>query len=246
MHILNVDFQLVTENIASNLDEKTRILENVAPSWNFVVIFSVILGLVLVKQFAAGRMGLVLSMLYQNPDTEKVTRGWNPFTSMTSLLITASYIALTALLIQRAMLVFNGNTTLYGGSDFYLEACIFTSAYIIVQYLLINMAGWLFDTRPASLHHSMTHLSMAMSMNFALVLLLLIMSFYPTKFFAVIGLIIFLIFNTIRLIKTFVDLHFLIKGETSKIFLYLCTLEILPFSVALTMVFRLIATDSVL
>lgn len=243
---LDIGFQIITENTAKSLDEKVRIMESVAPSWNFVVIFSAILGLALIKHFAPKRLKFVMSMLYQSSDTEKMTREWNPLTSISGFIIAASYIALVSLLIQKSVLIYNGNSILYGGCDFYLEACVFTSAYILVQYLFINIYGWLFNTQVASQHQAITHLSMATTLNPVLSMLLLVMAFYPMKVFAITGLVIIIIFTGIRIAKTFVEFQFFIKGETLNIFLYLCTLEIIPFSVALTMIFRMIATDSVL
>ena len=243
---LEIGFQIVTENTTNSLDEKVRVLENVAPSWNFVVIFSAILGLVLIKQFAPKRLKLVMSMLYQSSDIEKMTREWNPLTSVSGFIIAASYIALVSLFIQKTVLICNGNRILYGDGCFYIESCIFTAAFILVRYLIINITGWLFNAQVASQHQAITHLSMSATLNFVFSMLLLVMAFYPMKLFAVAGLVIIMVFTGIRLAKTFVEFQIFIKGETLKIFLYLCTLEIIPFSVALTMVFRLIATDSVL
>ena len=246
MTILDIGFQIITENTTDILDEKVRILENVAPSWTFVVIFSAILGLVLIKQFAPKRLKVITSMLYQSSDIEKMTREWNPLTSVSGFIIAVSYIALVSLFIQKSILICSGNSILYGGSDFYVETCIFTSAYILVQYLIINVIGWLFNTQVASQHQAITHLSMATTLSLIFSMLLLIMAFYPIKLCAIAGLVIIMIFTSIRLTKTFAEFQFLIKGETLNIFLYLCTLEIIPFAVALTMVIRMIATGSVL
>lgn len=246
MTIHDIGFQFVTENVANSLDEKVRVLENVAPSWNFVVIFSAILGLVLIKQFAPKRLRLITSMLYQSTDIEKMTREWNPLTTVGGFIIATSYIALVSLFIQKSILIYNGNSILYGGSDFFLEACIFTSAYILVQYLIINITGWMFNTQIASQHQAITHLSMATTLNLFFAVLLLVMTFYPIRLCVIIGMVVIIIFSCVRLAKTFIEFQFLIKGETLKIFLYFCTLEIIPLSVALTMVFRMIATNSVL
>ncbi|MCQ2319370.1 MAG: DUF4271 domain-containing protein [Bacteroidales bacterium] len=246
MHILTVDFQLVTKNIASTLDEKVRLVDGALASYNFIVILSAMAVMVLCKQFAPGRLGAFISTLYHRCDAEKMTREWNSPASLTGFLMTASYIALLALFIQKSAMVFGGGTSLYGGAGFFLEACLFVSAFVLVRYLFININGWIFGTQPASQRHAIIHISMMTSMNFVLMTLTLILTFYQSKFWVILGIVIIIAMNIYRVVKTFIYLQILIKNGTLKNFLYLCTLEIIPISVAFTMAFRLIATNSVL
>lgn len=241
-----IDFQLVTENIASTLDEKVRMVDGVYSSYNFIVILSAMVVLVLCKQFAPNRLGFIISMMYQNPDTEKMTREWNPLTSFTGFSVAASYIALLALFIQKSVLIFNGNRILYGDFSFFFEMCIFVSAFVLLRYLFININGWAFNTQIASQHQAITHMSMMATMNFILMPLVLILMFYKSKFWVVLGIVVIVVFNILRIAKSFYDFQILTKSELLKIFLYFCTLEIMPISVAFTMAFRLVATDSVL
>jgi len=246
MSIQDIGFQVVTDNVAESLEEKVRVLVDVAPSWNFAVIFSTVLLLVLVKQFAPKRLKLISSMLYQSYDIERATREWNILSSFSSFTIAVSYVALLSLFIQKSILIFNGNNILYDDSNFYLEVCVFISAFILVRYLFINIVGWLFNTQAASQHHAVAYLSMAVPTNFILIVLLLIMSFNPMRFFVIIGFVVFIILTCIRLVKTFAEIQLLIKCDILKNFLYFCTLEIIPLSIAITMMFRFIVTDSVL
>ncbi len=241
-----IGFQLVTENIASTLDEKVRFADGALASYNFIVILSAVAVMVLCKQFAPGRLGAIISAFYRRSDTEKMTREWNSPTSLTGFLMAASYIVLLALFIQKSVLIFNGDTFLYGGTDFFLKVCLFVSAFVSVRYLFINVNGWVFNTQPASQHHATIHVSMMTSMNFVLMALVLVLTFYQSMICVILGIIILAVIYIYRIGKTFIDLQYLIKNETLKIFLYLCTLEIIPISVAFTMAFRLIATNSVL
>ena len=56
----------------------------------------------------------------------------------------------------------------------------------------------------------------------------------------------FTIINGIRIIKTFFEFQILSKMNLLNIFLYFCTLEIIPLAVAITMLCRLIVTNCVL
>jgi len=241
-----IDFQIVTENIANTLDEKVRILDDVYSSYNFIVILSVMIVLSLCKQFAPNRLGFIVSMMYQKSDTDRMTREWNPLTSFSGFAVAVSYIALLALFIQKSVMVLNGNAILYGDAGFFLEMCIFTGAFVLLRYLFINIDGWVFNTMTASQHHAITHMSMMATMCFVLIPLVIILTFYKSMFCVILGIVILIVLSCYRIAKTFYDFQFLTKSETLKIFLYFCTLEIIPISVAFTMAFRLAATNSVL
>lgn len=242
----NIDFQIVTESLAHGLEEKVRVVESLVPSWNFIIIFSAVLIFVLNKQFAPKRLRLFASMFYQNLDTEKMTREWNPLTSLMGFSVAIAYIALLTLFIQKSLVIYTGNVEFYNDPVFYMEICLYVSAFILVRYLFVNATGWIFNTQVASQRQAIVHLSMMLTMTGFFVLHMLVMVFYPIKSCAIAGLVVILFFSAFRIIKTFIEFQFLIKNEIIKIFLYFCTLEIIPISVAVTMVFRFAATNSVL
>ena len=46
----SIEFQLVTENIASVVDPQLRVVGSVSPYWNFIVVFAAMLIMVFNKQ----------------------------------------------------------------------------------------------------------------------------------------------------------------------------------------------------
>ena len=124
--------------------------------------------------------------------------------------------------------------------------CAFIALLCILQYIVISLYGWLFDIETATTHEEVMHLSTMSIIDIALIILGLIMIFYPTKFILIFISIIILIINGIRIIKTFFDFQMLSKMNLLNNFLYFCTLEIIPLSVAITMMCRLIVTNCVL
>ena len=240
------EFQLVTENLTSTLEPEARVMELISPDWNFIVVFSAIILMVLNKQLFTQRFRLMLAISFQSSDYEKMTREWNPIMSVNGLTVFLSYVALIGLLVQKIVLVFSHNTLLYSSFSFFVEICVFVTAYLIIQYLVVTFYGMIFSIEAATSHHVVAHLSAMAVVNVALMVFDLVLSFYPTKIILIITAAIVLIINSIRIIKTFFEFQILSKLNLFNNFLYFCTLEIIPLSVAMTMVHRLIVTNCVL
>lgn len=241
----SIDYQIVMENIASVIEPKPRVLDSLIPTWNFIIVLLAMLFLVFNKQMFSQRFKL-FSLSAKPVDVDKLTREWNPIVSLSGLLVVIVYIALLSLLIQKIVLVFSGNRILYSGFNFYLEICAFIAAYLILQYLFIMLFGWAFGFEKAAIHHEIGHINMIVSLDAILAVFVFVVFFYPTKIILLITVSIILIITAIRIIKTFFEVQILSKMNLFNNFLYFCTLEIIPISVAITMMCRLIATDCVL
>ena len=117
---------------------------------------------------------------------------------------------------------------------------------MIIQYLIVTLYGWLFGIEAATTHHEVAHLSTMTVLNIVMSFFGLIIIFYPIKIILIVTSVIILIIMGIRIIKTFFEFQILSKMNLLNIFLYFCTLEIIPLSVAITMICRLVVTDCVL
>ena len=241
-----VDYQLVTENLAATLEPNLRVVTYISPSWNFIIVFAALVLMLFNKQLFTQRFRMMLSVLSMSSDGDRMTREWNPIVSVNGLTVFVSYVALIALIVQKIILVFSKNIILYSGFDFYLDVCVFITALMIIQYLTVTLYGWLFGIEAATTHQEVTHLSTMTILNIAMILLGLVIIFYPIKIVLIIASAIILIITGIRIIKTFFEFQILSKMNLLNIFLYFCTLEIVPLSVAITMLCRLIVTDCVL
>lgn len=241
-----VDYQLVTENIASTPNPSLRVVEGLCPSWNFIVVLMAVLFVVLNKQFYRLRLHMMLSMLTQSADNEKMMREWNPLASFTGFTMFVSYVAMLALIVQKTVVAYSGNTVLYDNFGFYLDLCCFIADFCIIRYLAASLYGWLFDVANATAHQEVLRLSSMTVLNVVMIVASLVVIFYPTKLILSITIAIILIIMIVRIIKTFSEFQILSKMNLFNIFLYFCTLEIAPVSVAIAMVCRLVATDCVL
>lgn len=241
-----VEYQLVTENVATTLEPNLRVVEYISPSWNFIVVFAAIILMLFNKQLFTQRFRMMLSVLSMSSDCDRMTREWNPIVSVNGLTVFVSYVALLALVVQKIILVFSRNIILYSGFGFYMDVCVFIMAFMIIQYLIVTLYGWLFGIEAATTHHEVAHLSTMTVLNIVMSFFGLIIIFYPIKIILIVTSVIILIIMGIRIIKTFFEFQILSKMNLLNIFLYFCTLEIIPLSVAITMICRLVVTDCVL
>ncbi|MBO5854055.1 MAG: DUF4271 domain-containing protein, partial [Bacteroidales bacterium] len=89
----------------------------------------------------------------------------------------------------------------------------------------------------ALLHfHVNLHISTMATTNVILMPMMLILFFYPYKFLCVIIIAILLILFSIRFVKLLIEVRMLSKLNFVNIFLYLCTVEILPILIIFKMV----------
>ncbi|MBO7470086.1 MAG: DUF4271 domain-containing protein [Bacteroidales bacterium] len=241
-----IEYQLVTENVATTLEPNLRVVEYISPSWNFIVVFAAIILMLFNKQLFTQRFRMMLSVLSMSSDCDRMTREWNPIVSVNGLTVFVSYVALLALVVQKIILVFSRNIILYSGFGFYMDVCVFIMAFMIIQYLIVTLYGWLFGIEAATTHHEVAHLSTMTVLNIVMSFFGLIIIFYPIKIILIVTSVIILIIMGIRIIKTFFEFQILSKMNLLNIFLYFCTLEIIPLSVAITMICRLVVTDCVL
>lgn len=242
----SIDFQLVTENLSSMVEPHLRVVDYIPPFWNFVVVFLAMVFMVLNKQLFPLRFRMMLSAYYQSSDSMKMTREWNPVISVNGLSVVVVYVALLALIIQKIVLIYSGNTMLYGSFGFYLDICAFIMVFLISQHLAINFFGWIFGMENATTHQEVTHISAMTILNIVMMVMGLVILFYPVKIILIITSSILLIITGIRIIKTFFEFQILSRMNLLNIFLYFCTLEIIPLAVAITMLCRLIVTNCVL
>lgn len=242
----SIDYQIITQNIASGVEPQLRLMSAAVPIWNFIIVLLAMLFVVINKQIYFQRFKMMFSALTQPSDTAKMMRENTLTVSINGLIIFLSYVALLALTMQKIVVVYSGNTILYDNLGFYFDICAFIAAFCIIQYLAGNLFGWLFGIENAITYQWVLLLLGMTAANMVMIVFGLIALFYPTKFILIVISSIILIINAIRIIRTIFAFRMYTKLNMFQIFLYFCTLEILPVIAAVTMMVRLIANDCVL
>lgn len=222
-HFVSLDLQHYAEPTLRNTDFSV-------PGWNFSIILALFAIIVLNKYLAPRKFKAMISIFYEGSHSDKVLREWNPIYSITGLSVFVSYNLLLSLFIQKIIIIFSGNASYYNSTGFFINIFFLVMLAYIIQYLLIQFFGWLFQVEVNMQRHITLHLSLMASYNLFLMVIILVLIFYPYRFFCILALIILLIPYCVRIFRTYVEIQTFSKLNFVNIFLYLCTLEILPLA----------------
>lgn len=233
------DFRFVTEKLDNYQGPQIREIHYIAPEWNFFVLLFVIILFMFNKIIAPQKLKSLMTLYFQRGNLEKYVRENNPISSITCFFVFISFITLFSLFVQKLFVIYTGNEILYNGFGFYVDVFTFITLLYLINYLVTVFYWWLFKLSPISMYQITLHISTLALYNMILIPLLMIVFFYPHKLFCIIGMVIIIILFIIRVIKTLFEILFLSKLSFVNIFLYLCSVEVLPFSVIIRMGYQL-------
>ena len=131
---------------------------------------------------------------------------------------------------------FDDQIFIYFNISFFFDVVVVTATIFIFNYLLTLFYSWLLKTSALLHFHVNLHISTMATTNVILMPMMLILFFYPYKFLCVIIIAILLILFSIRFVKLLIEVRMLSKLNFVNIFLYLCTVEILPILIIFKMV----------
>lgn len=238
-------FHFVTEKPDYTIETNIRNTSTFSPWWNMAIILITLLTIALNRSLAYNKFSTIIATFAQNKSSEKMLREWNPLRSISGTSVFICHIAMMSLYIQHILLIIN-NDYLFRSFKFYLTICCSIAVFLLFQYLMSNLYGWIINAKKAIQHHTIMRLSAASLNNLILIPMMLIIIFYPSKAICIITGIILFIPYIIRIVKIFFELQILTKLSYINIFLYLCTLEIAPLAVALTMAYRIVTSNCII
>ncbi len=229
------NFKFVTESSRQYEGPIEREVTYVSAAWNFVILFVVMILMVLNKFMSQQRLSTVISKPFQNGGDRAMRDSQSLFTPSTFFAI-ISFILLMSLLVQKVFLVYGGSRILYDSFPFFIDVAICVSAFFVFNYLLTSFYGWMFKSDSFSHLHFTFHISAMATCNLLLVPIILLLFFHPYKIFLIITLVILAMFFIATFVKLLIEVRMLSKLNFVNIFLYLCTVEILPVLVISKMI----------
>ena len=229
------DFKFVTEVSCRYGESVEREVTYVSAAWNFVILFVVMILMVLNKFMSQQRLSVVISKPFQNGG-DRAMRDSQTLFSPSTFFVIISFILMMSLLIQQIFLVYGGNRILHDNFPFFMNVAICVSAFFVFNYLLTSFYGWLFKSDSMTHLHFTFHISTIATCNLFMVPIILILFFHPYKIFLIVTLVILALFFTATFIKLLIEVRMLSKLNFVNIFLYLCTVEILPVLVISKMI----------
>ena len=230
------DFKFVTEVSCHYGEPVEREVTYVSAAWNFVILFVVMILMVLNKFMSRQRLATVIAMPFQNGGGDRSMRDNPSFFSLASFTIVVSFILMLSLFVQKIFIVYGGNRILHDNFDFFLDVATCVTAVFVFNYLLMSFYSWLFKLDSLIITHFVHHVSSMATCNLFIMPIVLVLFFHPYKIFLVFTLIIISVFLIITFIKILIEVRMLSKLNFVNIFLYLCTVEILPVLVISKMI----------
>lgn len=234
------DFKFVTEVSCRYGKPVEREVTYVSAAWNFVVLFVVLIFMVLNKFMSHQRLSSVISIPFQNSGGERSMRDNPSFFNLASFSVIVSFILMLSLFVQKIFVVYGGNRILHDNFSFFVDVATCVAAVFVFNYLLITFYGWLFKVEALIHLHFTSHVSAMATSNLFLMPVILLLFFHPYKLFLIISLILLGVFFITIFTKLLIEVRMLSKLNFVNIFLYLCTVEILPVLVISKMIISVI------
>ncbi|MBR6774519.1 MAG: DUF4271 domain-containing protein [Bacteroidales bacterium] len=235
------DFKFVTETLSTPYKGPVeREVAFVSAGWNFVILFFVMILVVLNKYFAPRRFATIITIPFQGAGSEKVARETPTFFNLVSLSIIISFILIVSMFIQKFYLIYGENYILHDNINFFFDITFSVALMLVFSYLFTLLYSWLFNSEAMIVMYVGLYVSMMASTTLILIPAVMILLFYPYKFIFITILVILLLLFAWRIIKLLIEVRMFSKLNFVNIFLYLCTVEILPILVILKLVLMVI------
>ena len=101
---------------------------------------------------------------------------------------------------------------------------------------------WIFDNGSVLHFYVNLNISNLEMVNMILIPILMILFFYPYKFFCIVAMLLIVMIYLMRFINFFVEIRLLPKVSFVNIFLYLCTLEVMTLMIMFKLVYDVFIT----
>ncbi len=228
--------------ITTSIESKEMIVESRAvhehPFWVSGILLICFILLAWGRLFFRRRLDMIFRAVFAKNYANQLIREGNIFNERIGLVLFVNYLAVISLFVYLAIPLFT--TTSVGLSDImtYFSIVGFFLGFWFLKAILSKTLSLLFNTNE---HSSELMSNMYLFNLFAGILLLPLvccMAFAQTEVFFYISLIILFLIYTIRIFREAVVGFRLINFSVFHLFLYLCTLEILPLIVLAKILIR--------
>ena len=236
----------ITSGFGGLITPMERVTHEVLEEWNLIVLAVTLLLAVLNKQLYPRQFRQLLAVPGGVAHTNQLLREWTPTTSFIGFSFTASYIAVAALFLQKALVIFSNDITQYNSFNVFSVLCAITAGWVILRHLIIALMGWLFRQNDVIMRQNTVELSVSTFSFLVLEIILLLVLYIPNSIFVWIGIGIIFTAALVKLFLNFNETRVFTKMPTLYIFLYFCTLEIAPLILILVGGMRYFTYNTVL
>ena len=235
----------ITEGFHGTLTPMLRMTYEILQGWNLALLGLMLLLIVLNKQLYPRQFRQVLSVPGGVAHTNQLLREWSPMGSFLCVSFSLGYVLLLALFVQKSCVVLSHDVLAYNGWRMYWTLAAGVLGWVLLRYLILHFANWLFDTRDTIDRQMTVQFSISIFTLIVMIPIVLLLLYNPTKYFVWIGVAVLGLAAVLRLVLGVIETRVSTKISSFYIFLYLCALEIAPVATLVTAGWRYFSQGSV-
>ena len=235
----------ITEGFHGTLIPMVRMTYEILQGWNLALLGLMLLLIVLNKQLYPRQFRQVLSVPGGVAHTNQLLREWSPMGSFLCVSFSLGYVLLLALFVQKSCVVLSHDVLAYNGWRMYWTIAVGVLGWVLLRYLILHFANWLFDTRDTIDRQMTVQFSISIFTLIVMIPIVLLLLYNPTKYFVWIGIAVLGLAAVLRLVLGVIETRVSTKISSFYIFLYLCALEIAPLATLVTAGWRYFSQDVV-
>ena len=243
---MNGDTTFITSGFEGVISPMVRVTHEVLAGWNLVVLAAVLLLVVINKQLYPRQFRQLLSVPGGVAHTNQLLREWTPTRSFIGFSFLISYILVVALFVQKTCVIFSRDVMAYNSFNIFSIVCACVTGWIIVRHLVLALMGWLFRQKDLVTRQITVELSSSTLCFFVITPIMLLVLYMPYTIFVWIGIGILFATALMKLFLEFIETRVFSKMPSLYIFLYFCTLEIIPLTLLLVAGLRFFTHNTVI
>lgn len=235
----------ITEGFHGTLTPMLRMTYEILQGWNLALLGLMLLLIVHNKQLYPRQFRQVLSVPGGVAHTNQLLREWSPMGSFLCVSFSLGYVLLLALFVQKSCVVLSHDVLAYNGWRMYWTIAAGVLGWVLLRYLILHFANWLFDTRDTIDRQMTVQFSISIFTLIVMIPIVLLLLYNPTKYFVWIGIAVLGLAAVLRLVLGVIETRVSTKISSFYIFLYLCALEIAPLATLVTAGWRYFSQNAV-
>lgn len=242
---MNDTTSFITSGFDGVINPMPRVNYEVLTGWNLILLAAVLLLVVINKQIYPRQFRQLLSVPGGVAHTNQLLREWSPLRSFIGFSFILSYIIVIALFVQKGFVVFSRDVSSFNGFNTFSVIIGIVAAWVFLRYLTLFFVGWLFRQKEVVARQVTVQLSISTLCFLLLQPVIWLVLYIPNSIFVWIGIGILFLAALARMILQWNETRVFSKLPSFYIFLYFCTLEIVPLVLLLAAGMRYFAHNPV-
>lgn len=222
-----------------------RISYDVLQGWELAVLAVVLLFVVLNKQLYPRQFRQILQVPAGVSQTNQLLREWSPVNSFLGITFVVMYVISVALFIQKSCVILSRDAVQYNSFRVFDSVLGWTIAWVVARYVVLYLFNWLFKAKDTVDRQVTVQLCASTVCMIALQPVLWILLYNPYSAFVWVGVGVLALGMLLRFYLQIKETRVSSKAPVFYIFLYFCTLEIVPGALLLTAGLRFFSHGSV-